>query len=161
MELMQQKLVLVFIAGAIVGGALVLLYEHVNDIVPMLGSSATSSTTNSHFPSTNGALAVSNQAAGDTVTVDSVTVPPPGVWVAVVEVMPDGSLGNVLGAALARGPRSNVSVQLLRATLPGHNYAVELYRDDGNGTFVLGQDSVYIDFDTGQRVVAPFSTTAQ
>lgn len=105
----------------------------------------------------SGAIAVSNQPAGNSVLVDSVTVPPPGVWVAVREV--NGSqLGNVLGAARVGAPRTNVTVPLLRATMPGQTYAVELYRDSGNDKFDLNSDSVYVDFDTGHRVVAYFNT---
>ncbi|TSC71090.1 MAG: hypothetical protein G01um101449_158 [Parcubacteria group bacterium Gr01-1014_49] len=108
--------------------------------------------------SEGGSVAVHNQPSGDTVIVESVTVAPPGVWVAVREVVGD-ELGNVLGAARINGPRSNVPVSLLRATEPGHSYAVQLYRDDGNGVFDVAANSVYVDFDTGARVVAYFSTT--
>ena len=92
------------------------------------------------------------------VTVESVTVPPPGVWVAVRE-MNGNELGNVLGAAWVNGPKSEVSVSLLRATKPGSSYAVQLYRDDGTGVFDSSINSVYVDFDTGTRVVAYFTTT--
>ena len=109
--------------------------------------------------SASGAISVTDQPAGSVVTVDSLTVPPPGVWVAVREVSA-GDLGNVLGAARVGGPHTNVTVSLLRDTLPGRTYAVELYRDDGNGAFDLSTDSVYVDFDTGERVVAYFKTLA-
>lgn len=105
----------------------------------------------------SGAVAVNDQPAGDTVVVESVTVPPPGVWIAVREVV-DGDLGNVLGAARAGGPRTDFSVSLLRATESGRTYAVELYRDDNNGAFDPSMNSVYVDFDTGARVVAYFTT---
>lgn len=88
---------------------------------------------------------------------ESVTVPPPGVWVAVREVQ-GNDLGNVLGAARAAGPRSNLSVPLLRATKAGRQYAVELYRDDNGGSFDPAANSVYVDFDTGARAVAYFTT---
>lgn len=106
----------------------------------------------------SGAISVTNQPAGDTVLIESVTVAPPGVWVAIRETNGE-SLGNILGAARVQGPRTEVSVPLLRATLPGLVYAAELYRDDGDGRFDLASDSVYIDFDTGSRVVARFITT--
>jgi hypothetical protein len=106
----------------------------------------------------SGAVLVVNQPAGDVVTVESVTVPPPGVWVAVREVS-GTTLGNVLGAVRAEGPRSNLAVSLLRATEPSQSYAVQLYRDDGGGSFDPAINSVYIDFDTGAPVIAPFTTT--
>lgn len=103
----------------------------------------------------SGAVAVSDQPAGNSVEIDSLTVPAPGAWVAVREV--NGSdLGNVLGAVRIGGPRSSFSVPLLRATLPGQRYAVELYRDDGSGMFDPGL-SVYVDFQTGERVVTYFN----
>lgn len=107
----------------------------------------------------SGALSVVNQSAGDSVAVESVTVPPPGVWVAVREIGGDGTLGNVLGAARVAGPRTNVTVPLLRATEPDRTYAIELYRDDNNGTFDPEKNSVYVDFNTGARVVVYFKTT--
>lgn len=107
--------------------------------------------------SEGGSVSVHNQRPGDTVVVESVTVPPPGVWVAVREVVGD-ELGNVLGAVRIAGPRSDISVPLLRATEPGRSYAVQLYRDDGSGVFDIAVNSVYVDFDTGARVVAYFST---
>ena len=105
----------------------------------------------------SGSVSVAHQPAGDTVVVESVTVPPPGVWVAVHEVK-DNDLGNVLGAVRVSGPKSSVSVPLLRATEPGRSYAVQLYRDDRNGVFDVAVNSVYVDFDTGARVVAYFTT---
>lgn len=103
-------------------------------------------------------VSVSNQPSGDTVVVESVTVPPPGVWVAVREVIA-GDLGNVLGAARVSGPKSNVQISLLRATEPGHSYAVQLYRDDDNGIFDVTVNSAYIDFTTGTKAIAYFATT--
>ncbi len=106
----------------------------------------------------SGAVSVATQKAGNTVRVDAVTVSPPGVWVAVHEIMEEG-LGNVLGAARVHGPNIEVLVPLLRGTEAGQTYAIVLYRDDGNGEFNLDKDSVYVDFDTGTRVTAYFTTT--
>ncbi len=107
----------------------------------------------------SGAVSIADQPAGSSVTVESVTVPPPGVWVAVRE-MNGSDLGNVLGAVRVTGPRSNVTVPLLRATEAGSTYAVELYRDDGNDEFNLSTDSVYVDFATGEPVIAYFTTAS-
>ncbi|HUY62838.1 MAG TPA: hypothetical protein VMV50_03600 [Candidatus Paceibacterota bacterium] len=122
-----------------------------SDASPLVATPGIATTTQSS------AVSVADQPAGGTVAVESVTVPPPGVWVAVREV--DGTtLGNVLGAARVGGPRTNVTVSLLRDTAPGREYAVELYRDDGNGVFDLSQDSVYVDFNTGEPVIVYFAT---
>lgn len=105
----------------------------------------------------SGAISVADQLSGETVVVESVTVPPPGVWIAVRE-MNGAEFGNVLGAVRTNGPRTNLSIPLLRATEAGRDYAIQLYRDDGTGDFNPIVNSVYVDFDTGSRVVAYFKT---
>lgn len=118
----------------------------------------TPAATTTSTPPQSGAISVADQPAGSSVMLDSVTVPPPGVWVAVREV--NGTdLGNVLGATRLTGPRSQISIPLLRATEQGFSYAAELYRDNGDNTFDLNADSVYIDFATGAPVVEHFSAT--
>lgn len=140
----------VLLAGAwfLGGGSLAL---------PESASRGAATSTGERAAPESGAVFVADQGAGDTVIVESVTVPPPGVWVAVREVR-GVELGNVLGAERASGPRSNFTVHLLRATEPDRPYAVELYRDDAGGVFDLAKMSAYVDFDTGARVVARFRT---
>lgn len=103
-------------------------------------------------------VSVTSQSAGSEVIVESVRVPPPGAWVAVREVN-DVNLGNVLGAVRVTDPRNAISIPLLRATEPNLSYAIELYRDDGDGVFDLSTDSVYVDFATGAPVIVRFTTT--
>ncbi len=121
-------------------------------------SSSFFATSTDSFLLNNGAVSVANQPSGDSVMVESVTVQPPGVWVAVRE-MNGRDLGNVLGASRVVGLRDNVEVALLRPSEPNRTYAVQLYRDDNNGIFDPMINSVYVDFDTGARVVAYFTTT--
>lgn len=102
-------------------------------------------------------ISVIDQPSGDVVDVDSVDVAE-SVWVAVRE-MNGTEFGNVLGAVRIGGARLGITIPLLRATEPRERYAIELYRDDGTGTFSPGAYSVYVDFDTGKRVVAYFNTT--
>lgn len=154
-----------FVAGVMLGVILVGVY-FLNDgtalpSYPFLqDQSYTSSTTSTSLTTeTSGTVSVSDQLSGNIVFVDSVTVPPPGVWIAVRE-MSNGDLGNVLGAVRVSGPRSTVSISLLRATEPGRQYAIELYRDDANGAFDPLNNSVYVDFDTGAPVVAYFKTNS-
>lgn len=149
-----------FVAGVIFGALLAgawFLGGSPTGLLPSSSSSLIPSSERS-APPESGAVAVNNQPAGDTVLVESVTVAPPGVWVAVREMNGD-DLGNVLGAARVAGPRTGVPISLLRATEPNRSYAVELYRDDNNGAFDPSANSVYVDFDTGARVVAYFTTT--
>ena len=141
--------------GAILVGA-----WYLNGTVALLPltSSSLIATTTDFSALQSGAISVADQPSGLNVIVESVTVPPPGVWIAVREV--NGSdLGNVLGAARVVGPHTNVVVSLLRPTEPDRSYAAELYRDDNNGAFDPAVNSVYVDFDTGARVVAYFTTT--
>ncbi len=147
-----------FVAGVIIGVLLVGAWLLGTNSALMPIPSGSTSTGANATTSSSGAVAVSDQAAGSAVIVDSVTVPPPGVWVAVRETGGD-TLGNVLGAMRVGGPRMNVSVPLLRATEPGHTYAVQLYRDDNNGLFDPTLNSVYVDFTTDARVVVYFKTT--
>lgn len=148
-----------FVAGVMLGAVLVGAWFFGGDIrsLPFASSGFLATSTASSFQE-SGAVSVVDQPAGSSVAVESVTVPPPGVWVAVREV--NGvDLGNVLGAARVVGPHSDVIVSLLRPTEPKRSYAIELYRDDNNGAFDPSANSVYVDFETGARVVSYFTTT--
>lgn len=148
-----------FVAGVMLGAVLVGAWSFGGDVslLPFTSSSLFATSTASSFQE-SGAVSVADQAPGENVIVESVTVPPPGVWVAVREVN-GADLGNVLGAARVVGPHGNITVSLLRPTEPKRSYAVELYRDDNNGAFDPSANSVYVDFDTGARVVSYFTTT--
>ncbi|MFZ2167804.1 MAG: hypothetical protein WAV50_02955 [Minisyncoccia bacterium] len=145
-----------FMLGVLFTGAW--LFESDSSLLPFAPASSLSVSDTKQTVPESGAVSVTNQKASSEVVVETVTVPPPGVWVAVREVN-GNDLGNVLGAVRVDGPRSNVSIPLLRATEPGLPYAIELYRDDGNNTFDLATDSVYVDFATGAPVIARFTTT--
>lgn len=148
-----------FVSGVMLGVLLAGAWFFSGDIesVPFSASSSLSMTGEQKAPE-SGAVSVANQTSGESVAIESVTVPPPGVWVAVRET--NGTdLGNVLGAERVVGPRGNIIVSLLRPTEPDRSYAIQLYRDDNNGAFDPAVNSVYVDFDTGARVVTFFSTT--
>ena len=147
-----------FVAGLILGTVLTSAWFLGKSASAPFPPSTPLATSTAPALSQSNAVSVSNQAAGTAVSIESVTVPPPGVWIAVRE-MNGNDLGNVLGAVRAGGPRSTISVPLLRATEPGRTYAVELYRPDGTDTFNLAALSVYVDFDTGEPVIAYFTTT--
>lgn len=148
-----------FVTGIMFGVLLVGAWFFGGNIVSVPWQSSVDLATNTEpLPQGSGVISIIDQPSGSVVIVESVTVPPPGVWVAVRE-MHGSSLGNVLGATRVNGPRTNVSISLLRATEPGRPYAIELYRDDGTDIFDLSTLSVYVDFDTGARVIAYFKTT--
>lgn len=149
-----------FVAGLMLGVLLAgawFLGDGVSAYIPGQTASRLATSTENLLRA-SGAISVADQPAGESVAIESVTVPPPGVWVAVREVIA-GDLGNVLGAARVSGPRSGFSVPLLRPTESGRSYAVQLYRDDSGGAFSPATNSVYVDFDTGARVVTYFNTT--
>jgi hypothetical protein len=147
-----------FVGGFMLGALLVGMWAAGNDFALPLTLASSSETAAAKPLPESGAIAISDQPAGRTVAVESVTVPPPGVWIAVRDVS-GTDLGNVLGAVRVNGPHAEVTIPLLRATVPGLSYAVELYRDDGGGTFDLATDSVYVDFETGSPVISYFTTT--
>lgn len=122
------------------------------------GSSSYLATSTGAFFQESGAVSVADQPSGDSVMVESLTVAPPGVWVAVLEVN-GRDLGNVLGATRVVGPHTSIEVSLLRPTEPNRSYAIGLYRDDNFDGFDPSVNSVYVDFDTGARVVNYFTTT--
>lgn len=146
-----------FVAGFMLGALFAGAWFLSEDRQPPLLQSTLSIDGEQPLPE-SGAISVANQPAGLVVNVETVTVPPPGVWAAVRESL-GNNLGNVLGAVRVPGPKSAVSIPLLRATEPNLVYVVELYRDDGDGAFDLATDSVYVDFATGAPAIARFTTT--
>lgn len=144
--------------GGFMLGALCIGAWRTNATLFLPATTFVTSTTSSSSSPESGAISVTNQSAGSLVLIESVTVPQPGVWVAVREVN-GNDLGNVLGAVRVSGPRSAISVPLLRSTEPGLSYAVELYRTDDGDTFNPAINSVYVDFTTGMPVIARFTTT--
>lgn len=149
-------------AGGIIVGLIAgsFFYSELLTELPGNGRPAPATVATTTVPAPSGAVSVIDQPAGDRVAVESVTVPPPGVWVAVRETkQTTQDLGYILGAVKVGGPRSNVSVPLLRPTTPDRTYAVELYRDDAGGAFDPGRNSVYVDPDTGAAAISYFKTT--
>jgi len=175
---LRTRLILIFVFGFALGALTVIAWNsaprHDNGTNVTVTTNAPGSTTPKNNAATStenvpasfstgigtGRVAVTNQPAGNTALVESVTVPPPGVWVAIRETN-GKELGNILGAEYVHGPRSNVSVSLLRNTQPNKLYVVELYRPGvKEGIFNVKTESVYVDLDTGRSVIVPFRTEA-
>ncbi len=145
--------------GFLVGVASVIAWNMESAVPEFLKQEETaipSRTESAGFPS-NSRITVAAQHAGETATVAEIKAPAEGVWAAVHE-RTGTTLGNVLGAARVTADAKDVSVPLLRKTEPNRAYAVVLYRDDGDGEFSLEKDSVFVDFETGARVVSAFET---
>ncbi len=176
--ILKTRFILIFIFGFALGALTIIAWDNAPQQIKNSGVSTTSgiSTTTSAKNKTatstekvpalfstgvgTGRVTVTNQSAGDSVLVESVTVPPPGVWVAVRETY-GKRLGNILGAAYVRGPRSNLSVGLSRNTQPNRLYVIELYRPGPKeGVFNVKTESVYVDLGTGRGVIVPFQTNS-
>jgi hypothetical protein len=149
-----------FVAGVMFGALLAGAWFFSDNSALFLpsGSFSRLATSTENMVQKSGMISVTDQSFGDTVVVESVIVSLPSVWIAVRE-MNGTNLGNVLGAARVGDLRTRVVIPLLRATEPGRTYAVQLYRDDASEPFDPAIFSVYVDFDTGARVVTYFTTT--
>lgn len=89
-----------------------------------------------------GALDVSDQAAGSRVALESATFPTDEGWVA-VRSYTDGQMGSILGAARYSKEQGLVptEVVLLAPTVAGREYAVVFFSEDGNREFNLDGDA--------------------
>ncbi len=156
----SQKTVVAFIAGLLIGGLLVWVFggtPETKEANQQDGGTDTSvvdgsaDTSEAIVPDTtkvtdinvgDGSLVVSDQAAGNIVTIDSATFPTKEGWVA-VRSYPNGQLGSILGAARfsAEQGLAPETVALLAATTPGRTYAVVFFTDDGDREFNLAGDA--------------------
>ncbi|PCI90473.1 hypothetical protein COB18_00045 [Candidatus Kaiserbacteria bacterium] len=84
-------------------------------------------------------ITVTNQSAGESVTVQSATLDTDG-WI-VVHEQQGGFIGNALGAKrVDAGTYSNTNIPLLRATVANSAYWIVLYSDNGDRQFNLSDD---------------------
>ena len=99
-------------------------------------------------------ISVRDQESGSSVQIDIVTLNDAG-WVVVHEEN-GNAVGNALGA-LRRdaGSYEDLSIPLLRETLPGSRYFVVIYNDNGDQEFSLESDFPARD-ESGQPITAAF-----
>ena len=93
-------------------------------------------------------VTVSDQTAGPTVQIDSVQAQK-SEWVAIKDTS-----ARILGAGRFDKSATNVSVDLLRATIPGQTYQAVIYLDDGDHQFDFHKDMLVTGSDG-----APVSST--
>ncbi len=181
-----QKTVVAFIAGLLIGGLLVWVFSSSEPAVAPYNEAGettseaaetTGATTNTRgetntntdspvaeieiaeLPVGDGAIAVSDQAAGSLVKVDSASFPLTDGWIAIRDYN-DGAVGGILGAARFSQSQGLVptEVELLRATEAGMTYAAVFFTEDGS---VNGSGSLYFDPANDQQiegVVSEFTT---
>jgi hypothetical protein len=93
------------------------------------------------LPVGDGKVAVGNVTAGITVPIDSATFPTEEGWVGVRDYT-DGNLGGILGVARFSAEQGLVpnEITLLRATVTGKQYAIVFYTENGDRKFNLAED---------------------
>ncbi len=102
-------------------------------------------------------ISVEDQPAGNVVVVKSFQLPPEGGWLVVHEIGPDMTLRNALGAHRYDSSVTSGVVELLRPTQPGNQYAVVLYRDNGDRQFSLQEDHPFLDAQTNAPILDLFT----
>lgn len=148
---------LLVLAGFIVGVLVMVFAEKA--IAPAhneVEQPATVVSTSTPTTTDNANLQVLSQDAGESVRVSRVSLPEDG-WLVVHEVEA-GHVGNALGALRRdKGEYTDMAIELLRATLPGKEYAVILYADNANKIFEIKKDLPIINSD-GAPVMVTFKT---
>ena len=124
--------------------------------VPLYATSSPNGTELVETATPDASVAVVTQPSGELVRITRVQLPDAG-WVVVHETQ-QGFVGNALGAARRdAGVHEGFSVPLLRATTPGTQYWIVLYRDNGDREFSLRDDFPFRDT-AGNPITASFST---
>ncbi len=157
----DQKTIMMFIAGLIIGGLLVWIFvgTGTNDVATdeqdqdaleqqvyeadqvqhdVLQEEVAGETL---FDEGVGSVVVSDQAAGMSAVIDGATFPTEEGWIAVRSQV-DGNLGMVLGAVRYSKVDGLIptEIHLLAATTAGSSYAVVFFSEDGDREFNLSKD---------------------
>ncbi len=154
----NQKTIITFISGLLIGALLVWVFgtpsqpstKHEGDKMEEKESPSESMKEEKSTPeegkemtvsAVGGSIAVSDQAAGDTVTLGTVVYPSNEGWIGVREYV-GGQMTGLLGVARFNKAEglSPTSVELLRSTVAGSKYAVVFYSDNGDKKFNLAND---------------------
>jgi hypothetical protein len=106
-------------------------------VVSKTSGKTSTATTKNTTVATGNEISVADQAAGKSVSVESVTLTKRS-WVAVQDNK-DWTLG---AQRLEAGTAKDVSVALLRATVKGQTYKAVIYVDNGDGKFDIHKDTL-------------------
>lgn len=164
-----QKTVVAFVAGLLVGGLLVWIFNDTPAEAPVTGTDAdtemseqdgdmgdTSSETSDaddvtevdmtpttpEMPIGDGSASVDGVTAGSVLTLDGATFPTDEGWIA-VRSYTNGELGWVLGAARYSREQGLIpdSIQLLSPMVAGREYAIVFFSENGDRTFNMATDA--------------------
>lgn len=158
----NQKTVVSFIVGLLIGGLLVWAFSgNANDKPVEKTKEDTKEQTKTEetkteetkteetkapapaatLPVGNAAVTLGEQSAGSKVALDSATFPTKEGWVGVRDYN-DGQLGGLLGVARFSAEQGLVPTQIIlqRATVAGKMYAIVFYTESGDRKFNLAND---------------------
>ena len=90
-------------------------------------------------------IVISNQKQGDSVLVQSVTTPE-DAWLTIHEITPEETVGTIIGAVIVESGKAvnTLTIPLLKQTKKG-KYLATLYKENGDGVFSVGKDTVLKD----------------
>ncbi len=165
----NQKTVVAFIAGLLIGGLLVWVFsiapeerkngelkmegdfsevegadeEKGGDVESPVNKQAEMKTPVIAAVQGAGSVVVDDQTSGAVVKLGAVTFPVDAGWVVVHETNADGSLGNALGASRfgLKDGLVPTQIELLRATSAGKTYKVVFYSENGDKVFDKKDDA--------------------
>ncbi len=156
-----------FLPGVVVGAAVVWLAMSMS-ASPMIPVSLDADTTDPEpqapseavvktAPPTGVSVSANDQPAGRAVIVEKAMLTATS-WIAIRDFA-DGKIGNILGAVRREaGASDDVIVDLLRATVPGSEYAVVVFTDDGDGKFDSKRDTPVMSGDEPYHVTMTATT---
>lgn len=164
----NQKTVVAFVAGLLIGGLLVWIFsatpatnkentitldQDMSDQTDTAAPEVTSTSNNAVVksatkPSTPvttgvGSVEVADQDAGTVVALGEVKMPVGNGWLVVHELTDAGALANALGAVRYSGAEGLTpsTIELLRATVAGKSYRVVVYSENGDRVFDKADDT--------------------
>lgn len=162
----SQKTIVAFVAGLLIGGLLVYVFaspSHDDTMMDDVDGDTTSVVSDTdtktdtvdvelndddtvapaktEMQTGEGNIKVSNQAAGNTVTIDGATFPNDEGWIGVRDYENE-QLGKILGVARFSNEQGLVptTIELQRATVKGDVYALVFYTESGDRLFNLAED---------------------
>jgi len=153
----NQKTVVSFVVGLLIGGLLVWAFSGNADSKPVdkiaedIKTETPAVVTETEvadetpavakLPVGTGAAKVEDENAGRSVSLDSVTFPAKEGWVG-VRNLSDGKLGMLLGVARFSEEQGLIpkDIQLMTPTVSGRDYAIVFYSESGDRKFNLAND---------------------